>query len=196
MWEMPSKELEPQTDANLAKLWRSLGISPDDGFRLPNIRTLKLRQTSLTDASLTTMLTICPKVQRLDLSFTGVRHPPPLLANTTLEKLSLTSTQVSSADLLKIVSGMSHLKKLALGALGRGEGSAAVVFNTTALTFRDDALRRLTDDLAMVSHLESINLAGNLNLGSISRGALTNFITRVGRNCKVRIKFMYCPKCG
>ncbi|KAI0815192.1 hypothetical protein BC629DRAFT_849886 [Irpex lacteus] len=79
---------------------------------------------------------------------------------------------------------MSCLKKLALGALGRGEGSAAVVFNTTALTFRDDALRRLTDDLAMVSHLESINLAGNLNLGSISRGALTNFITRVGRNCK------------
>ncbi|KAI0094679.1 hypothetical protein BDY19DRAFT_913980 [Irpex rosettiformis] len=172
------------TDANISKLWRALGVSANDDFRLPNIRTLKLRQTSVTDATLITFLTICPNIRRLDLSFTGIRHPPPLFANTSLEKLSLTSTQVSSSDVLKIVSGLTGLKKLSLGALGRGGGSATTVVNTTALTFRDDALRGLTNKLATFENLESINLAGNLNLGSITHGALFDFISRVGRKCK------------
>lgn len=171
----------------MAKIWRELNVPEDNSFQLLKLRTLKLRQTFVTDVSVTTFLTICPNLRRLDLSFTGVRRPAPLLKNVTLEKLSLTSTKVTSADLLKIISGMDNLRTLALGALGRGGGSAVSVSNSTAMTMTDDTLRKLTSILSGLGHLESISLVGNTKLGTVSRTALGDFTTQVGRNCKVRV---------
>lgn len=178
------------------KLWDELGTDlagEDDIFELPKLKTLKLRQTSVTDHSISTALSALPNLRRLDLSFTGVHHPPLLLQNTTLEKLSLTSTRVSSADLLKIITGMTNLRTLALGAMGRSEGSVGAVSNSTAMTMTDDTLRKLTVQLAQCPNLESVSLVGNSKLGVVSRGALVDFIRLVGRKCKVSCRTFTLP---
>ncbi len=149
------------------------------------MRALKLRQTSLTDRTLNTILTVCPNLRRLDFSFTAVRDPPLVLSNQSLEKISLTCTKVSSVDLLKIVAGHSHLKSLAIGALGRGEGSAAAITNSSAMTMTDSTLQKLTDCLVECEFLENVNLAGNSKLGAVSRHCLGDFVRRVGRKCEV-----------
>ena len=170
----------------MAKIWKELHVSESSDFALPNLRTLKLRQTFVTDVSVATFLILCPNLRRLDLAFTGVQHPAPLLTKVDLEKLSLTSTKITSTNLLKILAGMENLQTLALGALGRGGGSAVSVSNTTAMTMTDDTLRKLTNVLAQLSHLEHINLAGNTKLGTVSRHSLREFVSTVGRNCRVR----------
>ncbi|KAF8078433.1 RNI-like protein [Lyophyllum atratum] len=175
-----------KTDATLANFYTAL----PEGFQLPALRTLKLRQTSLSDDALSPILDLCPALRRLDLSFTLVRHPPRLLANfhiPPLQKLSLTSTAVSSDDLVTIVSFLPELTTLAVGALGASRGTRAFIGNTSAMTMNDDALRALTRVLEQSQRIENISLVGNTKLGSSSSGvdgALSDFITNVGRRCK------------
>ena len=173
-----------QTDATVNKLLNELNAAED--FHLPNLKSLKLRQTSVTDHSINTLISMCPNLRRLDLSFTAVRKPPLLLSNTTLEKLSLTSTQVSAADLVKILTEMKGLTTLAVGALGRSQDPVAAISNTTAMTMTDDTLRKLTNLLLECQRLERVSLVGNSKLGMVSRGALVDFVRLVGRRCKVR----------
>lgn len=135
---------------------------------------------------------MCPNLQRLDVSFTLVIHPMSLLQPskaTALQKLSLTSTRISSADVLAIISNLSQLKTLSLGGLGERQGSSATMGNISALTMTNDTLRRLTQILEGFEHLENISLVGNAKLGLTERadGALSDFIRRVGRKCKVSV---------
>ena len=53
----------------------------------------------------------------------------------------------------------------------------------------NETLMRLTDILENFEHLESISLVGNAKLGLTERtdGAMSDFISRVGRKCKVRL---------
>ncbi|KAI0348602.1 RNI-like protein [Trametopsis cervina] len=169
------------TDATFLKLWAQWHLT---GTQLPNLRTLKIRQTSITDASLSVALAVCPNIRRLDISFTGVRHAGPLTADT-MEKLNLTSTKHATRDLFKVLNGMKNLKSLSIGALGRGEGTAAVVSNTNAMTLTDQDLTALTLVLQTRKSLESISIAGNTKLAAATGIALTNFITNVGRYCKI-----------
>jgi hypothetical protein len=178
-----------QTDATFAKFLAGI----DDDFQLPCLRTLKIRQTSLTDASLNSIISFCPNLKCLDLSFTPVRRPPPLLSASSipaLEKLSLTSTRVASSDLLAVVTLLPQLRTLSLGALGGGQGSSAAIGNSSAMTMNDETLYALTDRLESFHYLEDVNLVGNTKLGITASGdgALLNFISRVGRKCKVRSK--------
>jgi hypothetical protein len=94
-----------------------------------------------------------------------------------LEKLSLTSTRVSSSDMLATVSKLPQLKTLSLGALGERQGSSATMGNASALTMKNESLVRLTDILENCQHLESISLVGNAKLGLTERmdGALLEF---------------------
>lgn len=163
----------------------------------PSLRTLKLRQTSLSDASVSNFLARCPNLQRLDLSFTLVQHLPLLLSNAQsppLQKLSLTSTAVNSADLLKAIQSLPRLRTLSLGAMGINRGSQASIGNSTAMTLNDDTLRALTDILQAFVHLEDISLVGNTKLGSSSKvdSALWIFLDRVGKKCKVLQDILYC----
>jgi pyruvate/oxaloacetate carboxyltransferase len=105
-----------------------------------------------------------------------------------LQKLSLTSTRVSNTDLLAIVSELPQLKTLSLGALGERQGSSATMGNSSALTMNSDTLVRLTDILANFQHLESVSLVGNAKLALTERtdAVVSDFISRVGRKCKVR----------
>jgi len=165
------------------------GIAQHKDFKLHNLRSLKLRQISLSDSSLHSLISLCPAVQRLDLSFTLVLRPlllfhlPHLVS---LQKLSLTSTRISSADMLAAVSELPRLETLSLGALGERQGSSATLGNASALTMNNDTLRRLTDILENYQHLKNVSLVGNAKLGLTERtdGAISDFISRVGRKCK------------
>ncbi|KAL7285263.1 hypothetical protein ACG7TL_000357 [Trametes sanguinea] len=173
------------TDATYTKLWTALSVA--DGFELPGLRSLKVRQAALSDAVINPTLAICPNLERLDLSFTLVKRPV-LPAGHALEKLVLTSTKISSQDLVTLISPLTRLKVLALGAMGGGQGSSAAISNTSAMTLTDDTLRSLTDTLEKFQDIERVNLVGNTKLGFTGRrgpdAALAYFIRKVGRRCK------------
>ncbi|KAJ7462666.1 RNI-like protein [Mycena galericulata] len=164
--------LQNWTDAAFAKM-----LSRD--LALPNLRTLKLSRLAISETSLNALLPLCSALRRLDVSFTAVRHPllgaypvPPL------EKLSLTSTGTSNADLLALLPRLSTLKTLALGALGASERSIFAI--DASMTLTDPALLKVLPALQAFDALESLSLVGNSKLGP----ALAPFIATVGRACK------------
>ncbi|KAI0361698.1 RNI-like protein [Trametes cingulata] len=166
-------------------LWDALGIT--DGFQLLNLRSLKLRQTALSDAVLNPALAICPGLERLDLSFTLVKRPI-LPTGHMVEKLVLTSTKITSNDLLAMLTPLRKLKVLAIGAMGGGQGSSAAISNTSAMTLTDETLHSLTALLEQCPDIERVNLVGNTKLGFTGRrgpdAALARFVRKVGRRCK------------
>jgi Leucine-rich repeat (LRR) protein len=173
------------TDATFARL--SSAVFQDESFILKNIQTLKLRQLGLSESSIHFFLARCPNLTRLDLSFTHIHRPlPVMLAEARIEKLSLTSTVISSVDVVALISSLPHIKSLALGALGGGQGSSVAIGNTSAMTMTDQTLESLTGVLKDFGQLEKISLVGNTKLGATSRrsGALEYFIKCVGRECK------------
>ncbi|KAI0321695.1 hypothetical protein OF83DRAFT_1050847 [Amylostereum chailletii] len=171
------------TDSTFNKLLTIL--SSENDFLLPALQSLKLRQTALSDVSLTGILSFCPNLRRLDISFTAVKHlsAPVIASFAQLEKLSLTSTHVSGDDLCSILLGTSHLSTLAIGALGGSRGQSSAMGNDTALTMTDDTLDALTDILSGNTHIRNINLVGNSKLGR-RKDALPRFIGTVGRRLK------------
>ncbi|ETW87856.1 hypothetical protein HETIRDRAFT_413759 [Heterobasidion irregulare TC 32-1] len=169
---------------------KALSLLPQGGVLcFPALRTLKLRQTSLTDISLNLLLPSCPALRRLDISFTGIRHPHQFMQGSriALEKLSLTSTAVSSDFLVTAISCIPSLRILSIGALGGGPGQAPAIRNTTAMTLTDDALSCLVDVLDTYESIKSISLVGNTKLGMTGgrNRALADFVARIGRRLKV-----------
>jgi hypothetical protein len=159
-------------------------LSP--ALSLPNLRTLKLARLSISEVSLNALLPLCPALRRLDISFTAVRHPlvgPYDLP--ALEKLSLTSTHTSNADLLALLPRLPGLTTLALGALGASPRSIAAIDSSMTLT--DPALLKVVPLLQACDKLESLSLVGNIKLGA----ALAPFVAAVGRKCKVRVLFLF-----
>ncbi|TBU65000.1 hypothetical protein BD310DRAFT_296609 [Dichomitus squalens] len=172
------------TDHACAKLWSVLRASGD--FQLPNLRSLKLRQASVGDASVNPILAVCPNLRRLDLSFTPIKHPV-LPSGKLLEKLVLTSTNVSGNELVSLVTGLPGLKVLSLGAMGGNEFTTATISQESGTTITDDILRAITDALEDCHALERVSLVWNtrigFNAGPGPRAALAQFIRRVGRRC-------------
>lgn len=154
---------------------------------LPHIRSLKLRQMPITDNALAELLSHFPNLRRIDISFTPVSHLSQCQKHMSneLQKLSVTSTRIRSPDIISILVHAPRVRTLSIGALG---GVAS------ALTFTDQTLATVTDVLASNVHLESVNLIGNTKLGTTSTGALREFITRVGRKCKVKLSYI-SPQC-
>lgn len=173
-------------------MWAALqpeSQTAEDRPTFSNLRTLKLRQASLTDASINPILAACPRLQRLDLSFTHVKHIQLGESKQMLEKISLTSTKTPMKDLLAILLKCPKLRILVLGAMGGGQGSSVAISNSTAMTMTDQTLRSVTDILAELPDLERVSLVGNSKLGitaSRANSALADFVRRVGRRCKVR----------
>lgn len=156
-------------------------LSP--ALTLPNLHTLKLARLAVSETSLNALLPLCPALRRLDISFTAVRHP--LLAGDdayplpALEKLSLTSTNTSNADLLALLPRLPGLKTLALGALGASPRSIAAI--DSGMTLTDPALLKVIAALRDCPALESVSLVGNTKL----KESLPAFVAEVGRRCKV-----------
>jgi hypothetical protein len=157
------------------------------------MRTLKLRATALSDTSVAAIVSACPHLERLDVSFTGLHSTLKTpLANLTppppLQKLVLTSTRVAAAVILGLLEQLPQLRTLHLGAMGGGEATAVRINNTSAMTMDDGLLRKITDVLESTKDLEVISLVGNTKLGLSRRNsALADFVTRVGRRCKASL---------
>ncbi|THU94833.1 RNI-like protein [Dendrothele bispora CBS 962.96] len=172
------------TDATFTKFLAAL----DEKACLPKLHTLKLRDLSLSDNSLSAFISLCPALERLDLSFTPIKHPQTVLSTNppALEKLSLTSTAITGTELLATLVQLPHLKTLSLGALGVRQSSKAAISNSSAMSMNDTTLRSLTDILEGFEHLQSVNLVSNTKLGASSKvdSALFDFVRRVGRKCQ------------
>ncbi|KAJ7169603.1 RNI-like protein [Mycena filopes] len=167
------------TDAACAKLLDALVDSSP--FVLHKLHTLKLARLAISDTTFNEIIPMCPALRRLDISFTSVRRPLLSLGGDQslppLEKLSLTSTPTSNADLMALLPRLPGLKTLAMGALGASPRSIAAIDSNMTLT--DSALLTVVPLLA--SHkLESVSLVGNAKLGV----ALGVFMAEIGRNCK------------
>lgn len=123
------------------------------------------------------------------MGFTGLRHAHILeeFPTQALEKLVIASTQVPGPELVAALRSLPTLKVLHLDAMGGGQGTAARVSNSTAMTLSDPLLEDITDALDGALHLEVVSLIGNTKLGLTRRQGLFDFIFRVGRRCKVRI---------
>nr|VWO96676.1 DNA repair protein Rad7 [Ganoderma boninense] len=176
------------TDGACSRLWASFGSKED--FHLPNLRSLKLRQAPLSDTPVNTILEACPNLLRLDLSFTQIKNLV-LPSNNLLEKLVLTSTMVPSDRLVSLISGLSRLQVLSLGAMGSNDFSTTSMSSSpSGTTINDKTLRALTDALEGSPDLERVSLVWNTRIGYNAMGgpdvALSHFIRRVGRRCKVR----------
>ncbi|KAL0072150.1 hypothetical protein AAF712_001073 [Marasmius tenuissimus] len=175
-----------QTDATFSKLVKAL----DTNLVFVALRTLKLRMLSITDNNLNFMISLFPNLRRLDLTFTPTKHPAILSSpeSPDLEKLSLTSTQVTASDLLAIIARYPHLKTLSLGALGIRESSKATISNSSAMTMSDTTLRGLTAILVNFRDLEAVSLVANTKLcvtgPSHDESAVQEFVRQVGRRCK------------
>jgi hypothetical protein len=157
------------------------------------LRTLKLRQTALSDPSVAAIVSACSNLERLDLSFTAL-HPTlkTALASLTplpsLQKLVLTSTRVPGPVICDLLEQLPHLRILHLAAMGGGEATAARIGNSSAMTMGDELLWRITDILEDAPDLEVVNLVGNIKLGlTRKQSALAHFFARVGRRCKVSV---------
>jgi len=135
--------------------------------------------------ALSPLIAMCPALERIDVSFTLLRHIPDLPEVPPLEKLSLTSTYISSSELVELVRRLPKLRVLSIGAMGVKPGTSTSIMNSTAMTLNDEALRELTDALSGCPEIESVNLVQNTKLGLSRRNsALEYFIRRIGRKCK------------
>lgn len=104
-----------------------------------------------------------------------------------LEKLTLTSTTVSGPDLVAILQQLPNLRALHLGAMGGGSATSVRIDNSSAMTMTESLLYQLTDVMEEMTFLENLVLAGNTKLGmtgKAGKGALADFVTRVGRRLK------------
>ncbi|KAG9029343.1 hypothetical protein FRB95_005459 [Tulasnella sp. JGI-2019a] len=145
---------------------------------LQNIRSLKLRQTDINDASLLNLLSHTPNLTTLDVSFTAVHGFASLndLADWMhLQKISVTGCPLRSFVWLTEPTILSSLRTLNFGAIGEN-GS---------VTLTDDLLEHVSELPYPAANLENLSLVGNSKLGA-RRAPLHDFVSRIGRTCKVR----------
>lgn len=129
-----------------------------------------------------------PNLRRIDISFTNIRHPvsAALEGFANLDKLSLTSTDVSPDDLLIVLPVTSRLRTLNIGALGSSHGKRNAYGDGSTMSLRDEHLRSLTEILSENTFIENINLVGNTKLARDGE-SIAEFIRLVGRKLKVRL---------
>ncbi|KAG8817447.1 hypothetical protein FRC19_011345 [Serendipita sp. 401] len=192
--------MEGLTDSEITRTVEELfGSQPqfsDQGVvPLSNLRSLKLRHTSITGTTIALILPHLPMLQTLDASFVPIVSIPTVKIDTVpkLTKLSLASTPVDAKQLLPILELLPTLKILNLGALGASAKTAtgftiAGKQSTSAMgsrTLDDTALLSLTDILQSFHNLESVSLAGNSSLCTTKSRAVSYFIRQVGRKLKM-----------
>ncbi|VDB99839.1 unnamed protein product [Peniophora sp. CBMAI 1063] len=158
------------TDALFTKLQNDLDM---DTFRMTALHTLKLRQTALSDVSINAILACCPSIRRLDLSFTRVKtlSPASLEILGSLEKLSLTSTEIPKNHLIRLLQRAQGLQTLNIGALGGDRGQSVGLGNASALTMTDDVL--VAVNKAIGPDVTTLNLVGNTKIGQRRQPIMT-----------------------
>lgn len=157
---------------------------------LSRLRTLKLRGTHLTDASLGRLLTLCaPTLASLDISSTQVRsldlisRSLHLLPTWRLEKLVITGLPVSGRALVGFFRPLAErsreeravFRKLKMAKMGLRDGSKEL---------GDAELKAVLPWLTKLEGIESVSLADNKRLGTYLE-PLGPFVEVFGRRCIV-----------
>lgn len=139
----------------------------------------------VSETSISSITERCANLERLDVSFTKLKHAPYISEPSAIIKLSLTSTFISGTELAGLVRGTPKLRILNIGAMGVKAGTSS---HTAMGSLNDDALMQLTDALLDCPDIESVNLVQNAKLGALHNRhdtALAYFVRLVGRKCKV-----------
>ncbi|PVF94521.1 RNI-like protein [Serendipita vermifera] len=185
--------LEGLSDLSLGRLMDDIYDEAEPlSAPLLKLRSLKLRHTPLTMASLSRFLTHLELLEKLDISFmplgpllSQIKFPPKLT------KVSFTSTPIDANQLTPLLSNLKELRTLNIGALGESAKTAsgfAIGGKATgpsgSRTLTDAVLINMTDVLSTLPHLEQVMLAGNNLLGVGATRGVQYFIGQVGRKLK------------
>ncbi|KAL5494902.1 hypothetical protein ACEPAI_364 [Sanghuangporus weigelae] len=173
------------SDATIARLFSLLTDDGDQASRAPlrNLKTLKLRHNTISEIAIAPFLQRCTHLERLDVSFTLLKHIPDLPAAPFIEKISLTSTFLPGKELVELINHLPHLKVLNAGAMGVKAATTSALSTSTAMTLSDDILRHLTDAMQGCPMVQSLNLVQNTKLGTLRghNSAIVYFIQHIGR---------------
>ncbi|GAA5906481.1 hypothetical protein JCM6882_004447 [Rhodosporidiobolus microsporus] len=174
-----TKLINDATDAALG--WRHIPLS--------RLRTLKLRSTDITDASIGRLLTLCGlSLTHLDISFTALKSLDFVssalhaLPEWKLEKLVASGLPLSPVTLEGFFRPLSErpederrrFKTLKLGSIPAS--------STKAPGLTDAVLARIMPYLETLDGLESVSFFQNWHLGRLEQ-PLSRFIEVIGRRC-------------
>lgn len=178
-----------------------LTLAPADaalGWRhvpLSRLRTLKVRSTEVTDASLGRLLSLCAAtLERLDISYTPLKtldfvsSALHTLSEWRLAKLVASGLPLTLATLEGFFRPLSErpdderrrFRTLKLGAMP--------ALSTKVPGLNDAILAKLMPYLEKLDGLDTVSLFQNWSLGKLEQ-PLARFIEVIGRRCTVRPKF-------
>ncbi|BGP31372.1 hypothetical protein JCM10296v2_003136 [Rhodotorula toruloides] len=174
-----AKLVSDATDAALG--WRHVPLS--------RLRTLKVRSTEITDASLGRLLSLCaPSLERLDISYTPLKtldfvsSALQTLPEWRLVKLVASGLPLTAATLEGFFRPLSErpdderrrFRTLKLGAMP--------VLSTKVPGLTDAVLAKLMPYLEKLDGLDTVSLFQNWSLGKLEQ-PLARFIEVIGRRC-------------
>jgi len=161
---------------------------------LANLKTLKLKNTHVTDAALGRLLTLCaPTLTRLDISFTDVKSLDIIssalhtLPTWNLEKIVASALPLTPASLESFFRPLAQnrtpeernrLKVIKLGSI------PATSARAPGMT--DAVLTKLLPYWETFEGLEKVSLHGNVYLGK-SKNPMYSFLSTIGSRCRVSV---------
>ncbi|GAA5892521.1 uncharacterized protein JCM6883_007386 [Sporobolomyces salmoneus] len=172
--------VETATNASTAKMQ----------IPLSNLRTLKLKNTAVTDAALGRLLALCsPTLSRLDVSYTQLKSLDIIssalhtLPTWNLEKLVASGLPLTPASLESFFRPLSErpddernrFKVMKLGSIP--------ATSTKAPGLTDAVLKKLLPYWETFGGLEKVSLYGNIYLGKTSE-PMYSFLAKIGSRCK------------
>jgi hypothetical protein len=176
-----SKWITDATDAALG--WRHAPLS--------RLRTLKVRSTEFTDASIGRLLSLCaPTLERLDVSYSNLKtldfissalHTLPEWKLTKLVASGLPLTPTTLQGFFDPLAERPDEERRRFSTLKLGSLPAT---STKAPGLTDAVLAKLMPSLEKLDGLEKVSLFQNWGLGKLEQ-PLSRFVEVIGRKCTV-----------
>ncbi|GAA6005025.1 hypothetical protein JCM11491_002312 [Sporobolomyces phaffii] len=179
-------------EKNINMIVESSTHSPAARMHIPlsNLKTLKLKNTLVTDAALGRLLTLCaPTLSRLDISYTLVKsldiissafHTLPVW---NLEKLVASGLPLTPPSLESFFRPLSERSPEERGRFKILKLGSIPASSTKAPGLNDAVLDKLLPYWESLEGLETVSLRGNIYLGKSSE-PLYSFMAKVGSRCK------------
>lgn len=182
-----SKWITDATDAALG--WRHAPLS--------RLRTLKVRSTEFTDASIGRLLSLCaPTLERLDVSYSNLKtldfvssalHTLPEWKLTKLVASGLPLTPTTLQGFFDPLAQRPDVERRRFSTLKLGSLPAS---STRAPGLTDAVLAKLMPSLEKLDGLEKVSLFQNWGLGKLAQ-PLSRFVEVIGRKCIVSVDYRH-----
>lgn len=191
-------EVRQQNERNVSK-WITDATDAALGWRhapLSRLRTLKVRSTEFTDASIGRLLSLCaPTLERLDVSYSNLKtldfissalHTLPEWKLTKLVASGLPLTPATLQGFFDPLAERPDEERRRFSTLKLGSLPAS---STKAPGLTDAVLAKLMPSLEKLDGLEKVSLFQNWGLGKLEQ-PLSRFVEVIGRKCTVST----CPQ--